>query len=70
MYLILIVVNQLTRVAQRWRHAVQQRGGPDRGSTPAELVIIIALMVVLAVAVVAVISAKVLAKARSIDLDG
>jgi uncharacterized membrane protein YidH (DUF202 family) len=68
MYLILIVVNLLIRVAQRWRHAVEQRGGPDRGSTPAELVVIIALMVVLAVALVAVISAKVLAKAKSINL--
>lgn len=60
----LIITYLLARITSLRRHLAEH---PDDGYT-VEAVAVIALLVVLALAVVAVISAKVLAKANSIDL--
>jgi hypothetical protein len=54
---------------QRARQFIDARGGPDQGASTAETVVIIALLVVLALGVMAIITAKVLAKANSINLN-
>jgi hypothetical protein len=62
----LITTYLLARIASLRRYL---RNRPDGGYT-VEAVAVIALLVVLALGVVAVISAKVLAKANSINLNG
>jgi hypothetical protein len=62
----LIVTYLLARITSLRRYL---RNRPDDGYT-VETVAVIALLVVLALGVVAVISAKVLAKANSINLNG
>ena len=68
MQLLPLLTRLIHQTKTRWRHTVDRRGGPDQGGSSTEAVVLIALMVVLAIAVVAVISAKVLAKAKSINL--
>ncbi|MFE3452487.1 hypothetical protein ACFXJ8_26550 [Nonomuraea sp. NPDC059194] len=44
------------------------RRNPDKGSMSAEMMIIIAAIVVVAIAVMGIVAAKIIAKANSIDL--
>ena len=63
---LLVIDFLLTEIRHRWRIV---RASKDAGYTT-ETVIGIALLAALAIAVIAIIAAKITAKANSINLDG
>ncbi|MFG1879329.1 hypothetical protein ACGFIV_31265 [Sphaerisporangium sp. NPDC049003] len=63
---LIILSNAMKEWLQQCRHIAQQK--PDRGSFTTESVIVTAILVGIAIAVGAVLLAKVLAKAKSINL--
>lgn len=63
----LLLAHLRSRIAQA---RALRRSRPDMGAVIVEYVVVIAVVVTLAVAALAILGAKLLAKARSIDLGG
>lgn len=67
MHPILFLSYLIAEARSRARKVIDDKGGPDAGYST-ETVLVTALIVVLAIAAIAVIATKVIAKANSINL--